>query len=114
MDTPTLVLILVVVATFVVFGPRPKFNRRTQAPKPVKVKRVERVSSLAPLYVPTMQGEYRSTHAAARATSPMRQRAQAQAPQFAVADQDGAGWRGAPLPHELPSQGASMLEGHLS
>lgn len=106
MDTPTLVLILVVAATFVVFGPRPKRNRKTQAPKPVKVKQVERVSSLTPLYVPSMQGEYRSTHAAARATSPVRQaQHRPTTPQFAVATKTGEGWQGAPLPHELPSQG---------
>lgn len=115
MDTPTLILILVVVATFVVFGPRPKRNRAPQAPKAVKVKRVERVSSMTPLYVPDMQGEYRSTHAAARATSPLRSdQYKPSAPQFAVAAKDGEGWQGAPLPHELPSQGESMLKGRLS
>lgn len=106
MDTPTLVLILVVAATFVVFGPRPKRSRKSPAPKPVKVKQVERVSSLTPLYVPSIQGEYRSTRAAARATSPLRQNQhESAAPQFAVASKSGEGWQGAPLPHELPSQG---------
>lgn len=105
MDTPTLVLLLVVAAACVIFGPRPSL-RRSQTPKPVKIKEVERVPALAPLSLRRGSPSYPHQYAAGRAPSPLRSGDpswQRPAPQFATVDADGAvdGWKDAPLPHEL-------------
>ena len=95
MDTPTLVLIAIVLATFALFGPRPNFKKEKQ-PKPIKVKQVERVSALPPLIPESRRGTYATTYAAGRAPSPLQTRAQRSRSQFAMAGKD------APLPHEFP------------
>ncbi|MGB0873023.1 MAG: hypothetical protein ACPGYP_07805 [Solirubrobacterales bacterium] len=106
MDTNTLAILVVVVMTFVVFGPKPSLKKEKSKPaKSIKVKHVERVSSLTPLYVTGTTASVPHGYAAGRAPSPLQRR---QAPsdnqQFALASSDGkaGGAQGAPLPHELP------------
>lgn len=95
MDTPTIVLVAIVLLTFAIFGPKPNFKREKQ-PKPIKVKRVERASSLTPIVLANRHSVYPAQqNAAARAPSPLQVRAQRSAPQFAVSGRE------APLPHEF-------------
>ncbi len=106
MDTNTLAIFVVVVMTFLVFGPKPSFKQEaSKPPKPIKVKHVERVSSLTPLYVTGTTASVPHGYAAGRAPSPLQQRKAAGSDQqFAMASSDGksGGSQGAPLPHELP------------
>lgn len=106
MDTNTFAILVVVLMTFLVFGPRPSLKReQSKSTKPIKVKHVERVSSLTPLYVTGTAASVPHGYAAGRAPSPLRQRdAASTEQQFAMASSDGksGGSQGAPLPHELP------------
>lgn len=94
MDTPTIVLVAIVLATFAIFGPRPNFKREKQ-PKPLKVKQVERVSALTPLVLENRRPASPSQYAAGRAPSPLQTRAERPAPQFSTSGE------AAPLPHEF-------------
>ena len=95
MDTPTFAIIAIVLLTFAIFGPKPSFKREKQ-PKPIKVKRVERASSLTPIVLANRHSEYPAqTNAAARAPSPLQVRRERSAPQFALSGKE------APLPHEF-------------
>lgn len=97
MDTPTLVLIAIVLATFAIFGPKPNFKKEKQ-PKTIKVKQVEHAPALPPLVPESRLGTYASQYAAGRAPSPLQTRAARPAPQFALAGEK------APLPHEFSRQ----------
>lgn len=106
MDTPTFVLIAIVLATFAVFGPKPKFKREKQQ-EPFRVERVERVYARTPIALANRHSLYPAERAAARAPSPLQTRAKAAAdpprPRFRVATKnENRDFQEALLPHEFP------------
>lgn len=91
------IIIFAVVASFVVFGPKPNFRRNAAQAQPEAV--VLGDLDNVPPYV-SRYAEDGTKYAAGRAPSPLKLRAAARplrpALQFAIADLDGS-----PLPHEL-------------